>query len=113
MIEVEATGDWPETAIEDVHSAWQKLGGLELKESRLILIGPGRLTKKLDALYEKTTWTYASIIKQNLDIDKVIHLRRDAPFVLLYAYKINTDNYPELSLQGVAVKISEFNKKGE
>ena len=105
MLEIIASGEWPKTSIEDVYNAWEKLGGVELKGSKVILVGPGRLTKKLDAIYGQTTWTYASIIKQNLDIEKVVHLRRDGDFVLLYTYGINADNYPELTFQGKAVKI--------
>lgn len=105
MIEVKMGGGWPETAIADVHAAWEKLGGLELKDSKVILIGPESITRSLDAIYGMTTWTYASIIKQNLGIDRVIHLRQEGNYVLLYSYEINADNYPELALDGKAVKI--------
>ena len=107
MIEIMASGKWPLNSIADVHKAWQKLGGIELKDSRTFLIGPRRLTGALDAMYEKTAWTHGSIIRQNLGLEKTVHLKTDGSFVLLYTYKIDAENYPELTFKVEAVKILE------
>ena len=110
MSETSVSGRWPETSIEDVYNAWKKLGGVSLKNSKVVLIGPKHLINNLDAQYEKTTWTYASIIKQNLLLDGIIRLRSDNSIVLLCTYKINTDNYPEISFHNTCVKILGVNR---
>ena len=83
MNEIKTSGTWPNAAIKDVFSAWEilyKYGGEKkdregcglLKNPLTILIGPKKLLNCLDALYGETVWTYASIIRQNLNLDAII-----------------------------------------
>ncbi len=105
MSEIKASGKWPETSITDVYNAWERLGGVNQKYSKTILVGSRRLLNSLDALYEQTTWTYASIIKQNLELDDIIRVASEDPDILLYNYDIDPDAYPEIVLHGTSVKI--------
>ncbi len=105
MSEIIASGKWPETSLIDVHHAWERLGGVNRKYSKTILVGPKRLLNILDALYGETTWTYASIIKQNLKLDDIIRIESEDSDILLYNYDIDPDAYPEIVLHGTSVKI--------
>jgi len=110
MSETIASGKWPETSLIDVYHAWERLGGVNRKYSKTILVGPRKLLNNLDALYEQTTWTYASIIKQNLALDDIIRIKSDDSDILLYNYDIDPDAYPEIVLRGVSVKILGVNR---
>ena len=73
------------------------------------MVGPRKLLNNLDAMYEQTTWTYASIIKQNLNLDDIIRIKSDDSDILLYNYDVDADTYPEIVLRGSSVKILGVN----
>ncbi len=105
LSEIIASGKWPETSLVDVYHAWERLGGLTPKYSKTILVGPKRLLNILDVLYKETTWTYASILKQNLNLDDIIRIESEDSNILLYNYDIDPEAYPEIGLCGTSVKI--------
>jgi len=108
MIEVKAIGNWPETAIEDVCKAHDKINEFNLDPSRILLIGPNHLLGNLDAQYEKAALTYMSVLKENKLIDDDLRIRTGDKFAILYAYSLDADGFPKIGFETAQVKITNI-----